>query len=199
MIPRAGESGFTLVEMLVTLVVLGFVIAGLAQGLHFGMTAWGVQTATIAQDSALDTTDRALRNLLARMEPGNDPHQPAIRGTDHALEFTAELPANAPIGPLRRADIALAVQPGSGLVLHWSPDFHTQWIVPPRPQVTPLLAGVAAISFGYYGAERSAPAGWHDTWTGDVPPALIRIHLSLPPGRHWPDIIVAPMRLPDSG
>jgi len=199
MMTRADERGFTLVEMLVALVVLSFVIAGLAQGLHFGMTAWSVQTTTIARDSALDTTDRTLRRLLAGMEPGEDPHHPAISGTADALAFIAELPANAPIAPMRLADIRLAVRPGAGLVLRWSPELHTQWTRPPTPRVTPLLAGVTAIGFAYYGAEGRAPAGWHDSWTGNVPPALIRIHLSLPAGRRWPDIIVAPMRLPDSG
>lgn len=199
MIPRSGESGFTLVEMLVALVVLGFVVAGLAQGLHFGMTAWSVQSRAIAQDSALDTTDRVLRTLLARMEPGDDPRQPAVRGTAHTLEFTAELPVNAPIGPTRLADITLAVEPGAGLVMRWVPALHAQWIVPPTPRVTALLTSVTAIGFAYYGAQGTAPPEWHDAWTGAVPPALIRLHLSLPAGRHWPDIIVAPVCLPDSG
>lgn len=200
MMKHRHDSGFTLVETLVALVVLGFIIVGLAQGLRFGMIAWGLQTKTIAGDSAMDTTDRTLRRLLAGMEPGYDPHHPAIRGSAHALAFTSELPANAPIGPSHLADIALGVQPGAGLVLHWVPNFHAQWLVPPAPQVTSLMPGVTGVTFAYYRGQGKAPAGWLDAWTDNVPPALIRIHLSLtPPGRHWPDIIVAPMRLPDSG
>ncbi|GAB0119057.1 PulJ/GspJ family protein [Acidisoma sp. 7E03] len=193
------ERGFTLVEMLVALVVLGFVIAGLAQGLRFGMSAWALQSKTIAADAALDTTDRVLRSLLARMEPGYDPHQPAIRGLAYAIAFTADLPRNAPIGPSHLADIAIGVQPGMGLVLRWVPEFHAQWITPPRPQVTSLLPGVTAIRFAYYGGQGTDPPAWHDAWTGNVPPLLIRMHLSLTQGAPWPDIIVAPMRLPDSG
>jgi prepilin-type N-terminal cleavage/methylation domain-containing protein len=77
MMKHRHDSGFTLVETLVALVVLGFIIVGLAQGLRFGMIAWGLQTKTIAGDSAMDTTDRTLRRLLAGMEPGYDPHHPA--------------------------------------------------------------------------------------------------------------------------
>ena len=33
-------NGFTLLELLIALTVLGFLLAGLAQGVHFGLLAW---------------------------------------------------------------------------------------------------------------------------------------------------------------
>ena len=36
-------NGFTLLEILVALTVLGFLLAGLAQGVHFGLLAWGTE------------------------------------------------------------------------------------------------------------------------------------------------------------
>jgi general secretion pathway protein J len=195
-----ADGGFTLVETLVALVVLSFIVLGLAQGLRFGMTAWGLQTRTVDRDSALDTTDRTLRSLLARMEPGYDPHHPAIRGSAHNLEFTAELPVNAPTGPSRLATLALGVEEDQGLVLRWMPQFHAQWLAAPATQTAKLLPAATSVTFAYYRPSGSQPAGWVQDWTGNVPPALIRIHLSLvPASRHWPDIIVAPMRVPDSG
>jgi general secretion pathway protein J len=192
------EAGFTLVETLVALVVLGFIVLGLAQGFRFGMTAWDVQSGAIDRDSALDTTDRTLRSLLTRMEPGYDPHHPTIIGTAHTLAFTAELPVNAPTGPTRLATLALGVQPRQGLVLRWQPQFHAQWLVAPSPQTVSLLPKADVITFAYYRPPgEKKPSGWLTDWKGNVPPALIRIHLSLIPSRqHWPDIIVAPMCVP---
>ncbi|MCB8876971.1 PulJ/GspJ family protein [Acidisoma silvae] len=193
------EAGFTLVETLVALVILGFIVAGLAQGLRFGLHAWDYQNVTIARDSALDTTDRTLRSLLASLAPGYDAHDPAVVGSSSSLQFTADLPINAPTGPTRLAKILLAVQPGRGLVLRWQPEFHAHWLVPPIPHVAVLLPDAASITFAYYRPAGSQPAGWVASWVGNTPPALIRIHLSLMPhGHHWPDIIVAPMRLPDT-
>ena len=36
-------NGFTLLEVLVALTVLGFLLIGLAQGVHFGVLAWGTE------------------------------------------------------------------------------------------------------------------------------------------------------------
>ena len=48
------DSGFTLMETLVALVVLGFIVAGLAQGLRFGLVAWDRQAVVIDRDGAPD-------------------------------------------------------------------------------------------------------------------------------------------------
>ena len=193
------DAGFTLVETLVALVILGFIVAGLAQGLRFGLHAWDYQNVAIARDSALDTTDRTLRSLLAGLAPGYDAHDPALVGSSSGLQFMADLPVNAPTGPTRLAKMLLAVQPGRGLVLRWQPEFHAHWLVLPQPHMTVLLSDAESITFAYYRPAGSQPAGWVTSWTGNTPPALIRIHLSLMPhSHHWPDVIVAPMRLPDS-
>jgi general secretion pathway protein J len=193
------DSGFTLIETLVALVVLGFVVIGLAQGLRFGMSAWDRQVRTTGRDSALDSTDRTLRMLIAGIAPGDNPHQPNINGDVGQLAFTTELPENAPSPLTRLADVALLVDASHRLVLRWTPHLHVLWLRPLTSVQSVLLPGVKQVSFAYYAAvSRAGPAGWRQSWVGVRPPELVRVHLILDnPSSHWPDIIAAPMREPD--
>ncbi len=190
------DAGFTLLEVMVALVILGFVVAGLAQGLRFGLSAWDRQAHAIDRDGALDATSRTLRTLLAGMAPGIDPATPAILGTRNQLAFTTTLPAGAPAVPTRVADIALGVDGAHALVLRWVPHLHAALLAPPVPQQAVLLPGVAGITFAYYRAPAAGQAGgWVDQWADADPPSLVRVHIGfLDPALHWPDLIVAPMR-----
>ena len=194
------DAGFTLVETLVSLIVLGFIIAGLAQGLHFGMTAWDRQARSIGRDSALDSTNRILRMLLARMTPGDDPNTPAIQGNAEELSFTAELPLNAPAEPTRLADLTLTGGSAHRLVLRWTPHLHARRLTPVAVEETTLLSGVRRVSFAYFNPQRRGqPAVWVDHWRSVNPPELVRVHISFQnPLQHWPDVIVGPMCEADS-
>jgi general secretion pathway protein J len=189
------SAGFTLVETLVSLIVLSFIIAGLAQGLHFGMAAWDRQVRSIDRDSALDSTDRILRTLLSRMMPGNDPHAPTIQGDTVALSFTAELPVNAPAYPTRLADLTLDGRAAHRLVLRWTPHVHARRLVPVVVHEVTLLAGVRRVTFAYFRPRSGrVAAAWVDHWRGADPPELVRVHIELDNhARHWPDVIAAPM------
>ena len=64
-------------------------MAGLVQGLRTGVTAWNNQTRALAARGDLDATDRTLRTLIARMEPGRHHGRPPIfKGTARSLTFT---------------------------------------------------------------------------------------------------------------
>jgi general secretion pathway protein J len=190
------DSGFTLMETLVALVVLGFIVAGLAQGLRFGLAAWDRQALVIDRDGALDSTDRTLRRLLAGMMPGSDQQNPAIIGTNSRLAFTSTLPQGAPAAPLRLSDIVLSVDAGHRLVMRWVPHLHARLAGSPTPREAVLLPGVSSLGFSYYGSGKST--GWTDRWQDNQPPMLVRIHIGFVGNRlHWPDVIVAPMRRQD--
>jgi general secretion pathway protein J len=195
------DAGFTLLETLVALVILGFVVAGLAQGLRFGLAVWDRQARSIDRDGALDSTDRTLRTLLAGMAPGIDPATPTILGTRDRLMFTTELPMSAPAGSIRLADVVLGVDGAHGLVLRWTPHLHAKLLAPPAVQEAALLPGVAGVTFSYYrNAGGGQPGGWVDQWGGVKPPQLVRVHIGFhSPAQHWPDVIVAPVRRHDDG
>jgi general secretion pathway protein J len=190
----SGAGGFTLLELLVVLVVLGFLMVGLAQGLHLGLQLWDRQRRALDGVSELDATDRALRGLIEQMDPGGRVEMSDIDGTARTLRFTTRLPEAGGALPTRSAEVMLGVDRLHRLLLRWTPSLHVVSLVPVRPAETVLLSEVDHIEISY---RSDAPAaGWTAGWQDPIPPALVRIHIAFAPAdpRVWPDIVVAPTR-----
>jgi general secretion pathway protein J len=193
---RRGESGFTLLEVLVSLVVLALIVLGLSQGLRFGILAFQRQSGAIDRAADMDAVDRTLRGIIEQIDPGNAHDAPEIQGSAHSVEFTSELPEGATAAlPTRAAEIRIMVDRHHRLILRWAPYSHAIPIGPPPPSTdTVLLAGIDHITISYWA--RSGPPHWLSAWSAPEVPALIRIGLSFPPGSRmeWPDIVAAPQR-----
>ena len=192
MIHRA--DGFTLLEILVALVVLGFLVIGLTEGVHFGLRAWELQARMIGRRQDLDAVDRTLRRLVETMDPGTSADPLTLQGNPTSLAFTAELPMTSPL-PIRRADVGLGVDAAHRLVLRWTPHLHAiRFGAAPAAQTSELLRGVDRLEVAYWGP--AAGGGWQNRWNQAGLPGLIRIRLIFIKGdpRHWPDIVAAPMR-----
>jgi general secretion pathway protein J len=197
---RRHAGGFSLLEMLVVLIVLGFLMLGLNQGVRTGLAFWTVQSRQIGGTAELDTTARILRMLLtglpvapaATVNPGAAPIALAFTGAADHLSFVGDLPTG--LGTTRRADIAIQLQ-GGRLVLVWSPHRHELASTKPVSTDTELVRGVARLDLAYWGATATdSPPGWLAQWDGPAIPQLVRIRLTFAngDGRHWPDMIVAP-------
>ena len=188
------DAGFTLLEVLAALVVLGFLMAGLTGGVRLGLRAWEQQARAGAGQADLDTADRALRRLVNGIDPGTITRSAPVTGRSDRLAMIAALPASA---PLERAEVALGVA-GQRLVMRWVPQAAGIRVgPPPAAQEAELLTGVAAVRFAYWprpGKAGDPAPGWRDAWDAPEPPALIRIRLTFLDARHWPDIVAAPMR-----
>lgn len=195
-----NDGGFTLLEVLAALVVLGFLVLALNAGTRFGTLAWHTQARDLRLRGDLDPVDRTLRHLVEAMDPGSPVDPPAIEGTAHALGFTTDMPLDGG-PPSGRADVALLVDASHRLVLRWSTHLHVARLASPTPQQqTVLLDGVRQIDFSYWSAGPGG-IGWVDGWNRLLPPALVRIHLDFIEAnrRRWPDIVVAPMLVQPDG
>jgi general secretion pathway protein J len=191
-----SASGFTLLEVLVSLVVLALIILGLAQGLRFGVLAFQHQSAIIDRAASMDAVDRTLRGLVEQIDPGNRHDAPEIVGDAQSVEFTSELPqgAAAALGVVE-AEIRILVDRQHRLILRWVPYTHATPSGPlPQPVDTVLLSQVDHVTISYWA--RSGPPHWLAAWTASEVPALIRISLTFQPGTGmtWPDIVAAPQR-----
>lgn len=192
--PDAGAGGFTLLEILVVLVVLGLLIVGLNQGMRLGLRMWHRQGRAVDAVDELDATDRALRGLIEQMDPGGRIEMADIDGTDRMLRFTTELPVAASALPQRRAEVLLLVDRRHRLLMRWTPSPHVVSLVRSSPDEVVLLEGVDHIEISYRPANPGA--AWETIWQSPAPPMLVRIHIAFAATdpRHWPDIVAAPMR-----
>jgi general secretion pathway protein J len=183
------DAGFTLIEILAALVVFGFLMAGLSQGVQFGLTAWRLQTATVARDADLDVTDRILSRLLTAIRPANPGGAPSVIGTKAELAFTTNLPVRIGEPPTYQADARLALD-GDHLILELVPHLHAIRTGPkPHPDRTVLATGVEEITFAYW---RQNDHQWVAAWKAPQLPALIRLTIGLHNDRHWAPIVAAP-------
>jgi general secretion pathway protein J len=170
------QSGFTLLELLIAITVLGLLLVALTNGVRFAGQAWETQTTRIERQGDLDAVQNILRQLIS----------PASRlsGTSFSLKFVGALPAALARGGLY--DIELRAVNGQ-LVLAWRPHFKgSSGTV--EPSVTRLAKDVTGLEFSYY-----VPGlGWMSTDSNKTP-ALVRIAMQVEGASRLPPLIIAPM------
>ena len=187
---RSGEAGFTLLEILVALSVLGILLVLLRQGVQFGVRITEMQAEARDRQGDLEAIDRALRRMVALADPGTYPEPPTMRGASRLLTFATELPTGG-AGSRQNADVAISAEAGR-LLLRWTPRRHVKpFGATPAPEEVVLLTGIDRVEFAYRGE-----GAWTSSWRADKLPALIRIAIVFPAGsrRRWPPIVVAPLR-----
>ena len=187
-----SRNGFTLLEILVALVVFGFVAAGLAQGVRFGLQAWGTQSRRLAQQGDMDAVDRALRRLIEDIDPGEQDQPATLVGSAHTLSMLTRLPAGFGAGS-PEADVTIGVDPAQRLVLRATPQPHAERLRPQAAIQATLLDHVDHLDVSYYGL---AARAWVTAWQAPFLPGLVRLRIVFPHGdpRHWPDLVAAPVQ-----
>jgi general secretion pathway protein J len=193
------QGGFTLLEMLVVVTVLGFLIIGLTQGVRTGLTLWEAQSRRVGETAERDAAARILRALLSGIAPSPSvgPTGGAggleLKGSAASLAFVGDLPTG--LGTTQRADITLELSRGR-LVLRWTPHRHELSTAAASPPTeTELVGNVERLDLAYWGTSSSGQeTGWQAQWDGPAIPELIRVRLvfSANDRRRFPDLIAAP-------
>ena len=205
--PTVGtQRGFTLLELLISLTLLGLILVLLFGGLRLSIRSWDSVQKKVDNLNSVRSVEGFLRREMEQIYPYRWKAAPARRfafvGERHKVNFVAPMPSRIGGGGLYAIALELE-QTGSGRRLTWK-------YVPVDPQMQDfssldpakemVLAGTELIAvddiwLSYFGREtESAAPRWVDRWDSTVTmPQLIRIQVRFADGSEWPDFVVAPM------
>lgn len=94
---RAGNSGYSLVELVVVLLLLSFITLAVGGGMRFGSRVWESSEGTVENAQHTRAVQSMIRELLGSAVPASNGEYVEFDGTPAALEFEAVLPEAAGI------------------------------------------------------------------------------------------------------
>jgi general secretion pathway protein J len=201
----AGHAdGFTLLEMLVALMLLGLISAMALGGVRLGARTWETVTARTGDNGRVQMVRFFLARELAQAVPvyaGDQTGEPqlAYQGDGESLIFVAPLAPHFGLGGFQRLELSIAdADTGGGeeLVMKRRRFQATDRLdeSSDEDETHILLQGIEEARFAYRGGAASDSPGWSDEWRDRKSlPALVRLQVRFADGRRaaWPDLLVA--------
>ena len=198
--PVRSDAGFTLVELLVSMALLGMAAVLIAQGFAADRSALlRIDTLTTSGESvaaAQDLIRDRIEHLFAQTRFDSAGAHVDLEGGADAVEFPSLAPTDGKVAQIER--LRLALTDGGDLTL--GPASAAGGDAQARPDV--LLHKVQRLDLAYYGA--APPDGrpaWRATWSGATsPPQIVRVRAGFGEGdrRRWPELIVRPAATVDT-
>lgn len=203
------SRGFTLLEMLVGLTLLGVLLILIYSALNIGLRAWDAGDQRAGEASHQRIVQSFLRRELGQVFPirwrGIPESKIAFEGAKQEIKFVTALNLGASIkeGGLQWAHLYLSEDPEQGAdgkrrqsLFLKREVFDLQakdWDSLDNAKPTRLIAGVKEIEISYYGAESdNLDPKWANEWKNPLRvPVLIKIAVKTDLGRNVPELVVA--------
>jgi general secretion pathway protein J len=203
---RPGSSerqvGFTLIELVVALALLGAMMLLLYGGLNFALRGWDAGDVNGRRTADRRIGENFLRREISELFPMRWKEPTVVKfafeGERDRMRFVSSRPAGISQGGLSLVGLTVEQEGGDArrknLVMRRAlPDDEAKTFAPlDAAQGTVLIAGVDTVSFEYFGAENdfNAPQ-WNDTWKWSYRvPEIVRVRIRTDDGAAQPDMVV---------
>ena len=207
---RARSSGFTLIELVVAMTILGTMMLLLYSGLSFALRSWDAGDAVGRASADRRIGENFVRRELSELFPMRWKDGVKLRfafeGTAQTLRFVSSRPAGATIGGLSLVGLEVAGDARRGdrsLVMRRAmPDDNGDSFSPlDEAKPTVMIDRVDAIEFSYFGAENDfADPKWQDDWPYSARvPQMVRLRVKRLDGSVLPEMVVRVMLGEEAG
>ena len=205
------HQGFTLIELIIALALLGLMSAIMFGSLNLAGRSWDAGDAKAETTANMRLTERFLRAQLEGQHPQRmrkiQEFPMLFTGDRDALKYTASLPERVQGGGIWLYRLAVArTGDKSQLVLErmipdlaatTMPEFN-------KPDRSVLADDIKEIRFQYYGRDAGAlitvDPTWRDRWDDRQRlPLTLRIDIVPGSGPAWPPIFVSPRKTNEAG
>ncbi len=197
------SQGFTLIEVMIALTLLGVMMTLLMSTFRAGARSWdaGEKIASVTENQFV--VHNFLRSYLENARPVVDDFSDedalesefSFQGNEASVSFVAGLPANQDRGGLWRFALSLEKNGRShDLVALVEPFFPELDEDAELSETLTLLSNVKTFKLSYFGKGEATAQDedWNDDWEEKTElPSLVKIELELEDQKQWPDIVVA--------
>ncbi len=188
------QSGFTLLELLISVSIFALLMTVLMGGLQLGSRQVGRLNAQLDRSAQVALVQTFLRAQLGDALPltasGDESKTVQFRGRRESVDLVSTAPQSVVTGGLQVLSIKATA--AGDVIAGWRP-LRENPDEPNAPRTTVLLRAVGALRFMYFGRPSpSAPAGWQESWEDmDRLPQLVRLSVAFADGERMPDLAVA--------
>lgn len=199
--PVRAQSGFTLVEMIVALIVVSLLVTLVYGALRTGMRSWEASQEQVEKLNAMRIGWNFIHQTLGNARQVNDPdaeeRSVLFYGENDRLGFVSDMPSHLGLGGRYLVEILPMKQAGETRLVFKRilfSDFEQLGQSAPYQEAI-LSDQLEALTFEYFGQKANdADGAWHADWLEqNVLPSLVRVTVEETSGSRWP-VLVAQLR-----
>jgi general secretion pathway protein J len=194
---RRTNAGFTLIEVLIAMTLLGIMVVLLFSSMKTCAESWQKGEAKITEVNDAAVVYQFFQHHLTTALPlwddftEKDSRIFSFQGKHDEIQFVSSFPASAKKTGLQLFSLKLMKDDeGQFIQVSITPFFPSaegeEW----RKEEVTLLNHVSNFSLSYFGSEDVQGEGyWQDVWQQETQPRLVKIKIERDDGGYWPEML----------